>query len=180
MDLIHILCAMQKWIMNHNLGLLNEMKGEVFKQNRKFRLMRGNDMEYKENVLCYEDYCNLRESVGWLLFSKEQTKKALRNSLYTVIAVDGNKIVGMGRLIGDGMYYIMVDVVVCPAYQGKGIGTNITNRLIDYVDSNTPIGGRSSIQLIAEKGKELFYEKVGFKRIPHDYCGSGMRKVIHK
>lgn len=46
-------------------------------------------MEYKENVLCYEDYCELRESVGWLLSSKEQTQKALINSLYTVIAVKG-------------------------------------------------------------------------------------------
>lgn len=52
--------------------------------------------------------------------------------------------------------------------------------LIEYVRNRTTIGGRSSIQLIAEKGKEEFYEKAGFKRIPHDYCGSGMRKVIHK
>ena len=59
-------------------------------------------MEYKENMLCYEDYCELRESVGWLLFSKEQTQKALINSLYTVIAVKDNQTVGMGRLTGDG------------------------------------------------------------------------------
>lgn len=137
-------------------------------------------MEYKENALCYEDYCDLRESVGWLLFSKEQMEKAIKNSIYTVIAVDSGKTVGMGRLLGDGMYYMMVDVVVCPAYQKKGIGRNIMNCLIDYVNRETPIGGRSSIQLIAEKGKEPFYEALGFKRIPHEYCGSGMRKVIHK
>lgn len=137
-------------------------------------------MEYKENVLCFEDYCQLRESVDWLLFSKEQTQEALNNSLYTVIAVNENQTVGMGRLIGDGMYYMIVDIVVHPNYQEKGIGTNITNMLVEYVKTKTPIGGRSSIQLIAEKGKEKFYEKVGFKRIPHDYCGSGMRKVIHK
>lgn len=41
------------------------------------------------------------------------------------------------------------------------------------------IGGRVSIQLIAEKGKEGFYEKMGFKKIPHENCGSGMRKVIY-
>ncbi len=52
-------------------------------------------MEYKENELCYEDYCKLRESVGWLLFSKEQTQKALTNSLYTVIAVKDSQTVGM-------------------------------------------------------------------------------------
>lgn len=137
-------------------------------------------MKYKENVLCYEDYCKLRESVDWLLFSKEQMKKAINNSSYTVIAVDDNQTVGMGRLIGDGMYYIIADIVVYPTYQNKGIGTNITKMLIKYVENETPTGGRSSIQLIAEKGKESFYEKVGFKLIPHDYCGSGMRKVIHK
>lgn len=137
-------------------------------------------MEYKENALCYEEYCSLRESVGWLLFPKEQMEKALNNSVYTVIAVEDGKTVGMGRLLGDGMYYLMVDVVVCPAYQKKGIGRNIMNRLIDYVNQETPIGGRSSIQLIAEKGKEPFYEALGFKRIPHEYCGAGMRKVIHK
>lgn len=43
-------------------------------------------MEYQENVLCYEDYCRLRESVGWTNFSKEQTQAALSNSLYTVAA----------------------------------------------------------------------------------------------
>lgn len=137
-------------------------------------------MEYKENALCYEDYCNLRKSVGWLLFSKEQTENALKNSFFTVIAVDDNEVIGMGRLIGDGMYYMIADIVVSPPYQKKGVGTSIINTIIDFVGRNTPIGGRSSIQLIAEKGKELFYEKIGFMRIPHDYCGSGMRKVIHK
>jgi len=137
-------------------------------------------MEYKENVLCYEDYCNLRKRVGWLLFSKEQTENALSNSLYTVIAVDNSEVVGMGRLIGDGMYCMIADIVVCSSCQKKGIGTNIINMLIDFVGRNTPKGGRPSIQLISEKGKELFYEKMGFKRIPHDHCGSGMRKVIHK
>lgn len=136
-------------------------------------------MNYKENVLCYEDYCKLREGVDWSLFPKEQMLKAINNSLYTVIAVDDNQTVGMGRLIGDGMYYMIADVVVFPAYQNKGIGTNITNMIIEYAKNKTPIGGRSSIHLIAEKGTERFYEKLGFKLIPHAYCGSGMRKVIH-
>lgn len=138
-------------------------------------------MEYKENVLTYEDYFNLRESVGWMNFSKEQTQKALLNGIYTVIAVDDyGDAVGVGRLTGDGMYYMIVDIAVCPDYQKKGIGTEIINMLITYVSRETPVGGRSSIQLIAEKGKESFYEKIGFKKIPHECCGFGMRKVIRK
>ena len=137
-------------------------------------------MQYIENMLHYEDYCKLRESVGWLLFSKEQTQKSLDHSLYTVIAVDEDQTVGMGRLIGDGTYFMLVDIVVQPDYQKQGIGNRIISMILEFVDKETPIGGRSSIQLIAEKGKEIFYEKLGFKIIPHEFCGSGMRKVIRK
>ena len=126
-------------------------------------------MNYKENTLCYEEYCKLRESVGWINFSRTQTEKSLQNSLYTVAAEEDNQVVGMGRVIGDGMYYMIVDIVVQPAYQQMGIGSKILNMIIEYVDSATPDGGRCSIQLIAEKGKETFYESRGFKIIPHEF-----------
>lgn len=136
-------------------------------------------MEYRKNTLCYEDYCKLRESVGWQNSFKVQTQTALDNSLYIVTAVDQGKVVGMGRLTGDGMYYMIVDVVVHPAHQGQKIGTDIIKMLTEYVQDQTPVDGRSSIFLIAEPGKEGFYEKAGFRKIPHEYCGSGMRKVVY-
>lgn len=83
-------------------------------------------------------------------------------------------------MTGDGLYYLIVDIVVQPDHQKKGIGSAIIDMMIDYVDRETPIGGRSSVQLTAEKGKETFYEKKGFKLIPHEHCGSGMRKIIRK
>ena len=52
--------------------------------------------------------------------------------------------------------------------------------MLAYVKEHTPSGGRSSVQLIAEKGKEEFYLGKGFKLIPHEFCGSGMRKIIRK
>lgn len=135
-------------------------------------------MIYTEKKISYTDYVRLRESVNWNNFNKEQTEKCLKNTLYSIEVIDDNIIIGIGRLIGDGMYYMMVDIIVEPSYQGKGIGSNIVNKLIEYVHRETPVGGRSSIQLIAEKGKESFYEKLGFKFIPHELCGSAMRKVI--
>lgn len=137
-------------------------------------------VKYMENALCCEDYCRLRESVEWLNFAREQTEKALNNSLYTVTAEKDKQVVGMGRLIGDGMYYTIVDIVVQPACQKMGIGSRIVDMILEYVNKETPVGGRSSVQLVAEKGKEAFYEKRGFKTIPHEFCGSGMRKIIRK
>lgn len=137
-------------------------------------------MEYLENQLTYEIYYKLRESVGWNNFLEEQTRVALKNSCYSLVVIDKDKSVGMARIIGDGLYYTIVDVVASPAYQGRGIGRKLVEGLLNYVDNETPLGGRTSIQLIAVKGKEKFYEKFGFKSIPHENCGSGMRKIINK
>lgn len=137
-------------------------------------------MEYRENILSYENYHKLRTSVGWTNFSAAQAQTALANSLYTVTAVENNETVAMGRLIGDGQYYMIVDVIVRPDFQKQKIGTSLLNMLLKYVDNHTPDKGRSSVSLIAEKGKEAFYETLGFKRIPHEFCGSGMRKVIYR
>lgn len=137
-------------------------------------------MEYIENQLKYEVYHKLRESVGWHNFSEEQVRKALSSSLYSVVIFDEGLPIGMARVVGDGLYVTIVDVVVSPDYQGKGFGKYLINKVLEYIEKETPVGGRVSIQLIAEKGKETFYEKLGFKRIPHDYCGCGMRKVYHQ
>ena len=116
-------------------------------------------MNYQENSLTYEEYCSLRESVGWKNFPKIQIQEILKRSLYTVVAYKNHQAVGMGRLIGDGLYYVIVDVVVRPDCQQMGIGSKIFEMIVEYVDRQTPVGGRTSVQLIAEKGKEAFYEK---------------------
>ena len=139
-----------------------------------------NEIEYTENSLSYEEYISLRTSVDWCNFSETQARKAIENSIYSITVRENNQAIAMGRLIGDGMYYMVVDVVVRPEYQHRGIGSQIMDMLVRYVDENTPTGGRSSVQLIAEKGKENFYIKKGFKLIPHEHCGSGMRRVIQR
>lgn len=144
------------------------------------KLYGGYIMEYRENDLTYQEYISLRSSVGWNNFAKEQVSKSINNSIYSVTVVENGETIAMGRLLGDGIYFMIVDIVVNPEFQGRGIGSKIVDMLLKYVDDMTPIGGRSSIQLIAEPGKEEFYIKRGFKLIPHEYCGSGMRKVIRK
>ena len=127
-----------------------------------------------------EIYRRLRSGAGWLDLDKEQTERGLSGSLYALVAYDGDEPVGIGRIVGDGIYNIICDVVVAPSYQGKGIGTEIVNRLLEYLESRTPVNGRSSVQLIAEKGKEPFYERFGFRSVPDGSSGSGMRMIIRK
>lgn len=137
------------------------------------------DMLTVVNRLGYEDYASLRASVGWAPLSREQAQHALQADLHHVAAVENGRVVGMGRLVGDGLYHILADLVVRPEYQGRGIGRDLVRRLVAYVQERTPPGGRASLQLIAEPGKEAFYEGLGFRRLPHAFCGAGMRLVLH-
>ena len=137
-------------------------------------------MEYRKNELTYEDYISLRTSVGWNNFAEEQAATSINNTILNLTVVQKDETIAMGRLIGDGIYYMIVDVVVRPEYQGQGIGNAIIDMLLSYVEEHTPSGGRTSVQLITEKGKEDFYMNKGFKLLPHEFCGSGMRKIIRK
>lgn len=134
----------------------------------------------KENQLNYETYYTLRKSVGWNNWSKEQAEKALENSYYSIVIFYNDNAIGMGRVVGDGIYFIIVDVVVRPEYQGRKIGTTIMNSYLEYIEKNMCEGSRVSVQLLAEVGKEQFYIKQGFKLVPHEYCGPALRKIIYK
>ena len=70
--------------------------------------------------------------------------------------------------------------MVIPKYQNKKIGTQIMDKLLEKVNQIKLENPYVRVYLGASKGKEKFYEKRGFKIIPHEFCGSGMRKVIRK
>lgn len=138
------------------------------------------DYKVKENSLCYEIYYSLRESVGWNNWSKEQAEKALEKSYYSIVVFDESKAIGMGRAVGDGIYFTIVDIVVRPEFQGKKIGTFIIQSILTYIENDMCIGSRVSVQLLSEVGKEQFYIKQGFKLVPHEFCGPALRKIIYK
>ena len=102
------------------------------------------------------------------------------NSYYTVTVFDNKVPIGMGRAVGDGIYFMIMDIVVKPEYQRMGIGSTIIHMLLEHIEKNMCVGSRVSVQLISEPDKEQFYIKQGFKLIPHEYCGPALRRVIYK
>lgn len=69
-------------------------------------------------------------------------------------------------------------MVIAPEYQGRGIGKAVAEKLLAYAQSRLPPGGRTSVQLIAAGGKEGFYEKLGFRKMPGGGCGFALRRVL--
>ena len=127
-----------------------------------------------DNILQAEDFVRLRIEAGFAEVPVEHARKALQNGLINVSAIYNGELVGMGRLVGDGaMYWYLQEIIILPKFQRKGIGTMIVNHLVDYAKANSVTGKFTTIGGVSAKGKEPFYEKMGFEIIPN-----GMKKMI--
>jgi GNAT superfamily N-acetyltransferase len=128
-----------------------------------------------ENRLTAWQYCNLKEAVGFGVPTTVQAQKGIENSIYLISAYVDGEVVGMGRLVGDGaiIFYIQ-DLCIKPEFQSKGIGKLIVEKLLQYIKSNSIPNTKVTVGLMAAKGKEKFYEKLGFRIRPNDKEGSGM------
>ncbi len=88
----------------------------------------------------------------------EKLKRAFENSYSRCFAYYENHIIGAARALCDGEYYAAIyDVVVEPEYQGKGVGKQMMNFLIE----NLPV---AQVLLVSVPGKEEFYRKLQFRK----------------
>jgi GNAT superfamily N-acetyltransferase len=101
--------------------------------------------------------------------------EALLNSWYCLSAYDDNRLVGFGRMICDGILHALIlDLIVHPDFQGKGLGGEILSRLVEKCRESRI----RDIQLFSVKGKAGFYRKLGFRERPEG--APGMEVKLHQ
>jgi ribosomal protein S18 acetylase RimI-like enzyme len=78
-----------------------------------------------------EEHARLFERVGWPWYGEVATRRALAGSSFGAVAMRGDEIVGMGRVVGDGsVFFYLQDVVVDPDVQRLGIGSSLVRALL--------------------------------------------------
>ena len=123
------------------------------------------------------DFVLLRQKVGWGDLDKKLAEASLQNSLYHATVTFKGKLIGMGRVIGDGaMYFYIQDVIVDPDHQNIGIGALIMDNIEEYL-SDVAMKG-ATIGLLAAQGKENFYSKYDYIQRPNASLGHGMCKFL--
>ena len=138
-------------------------------------------LKIQENMLDIDTYMNLRAAVGWKVLKEEQALLALKNSIFTVTASIDDKVVGMGRMVGDGAVICYIqDLVVHPSYQKLGVGEALMNSLLDHAHKLKLDGTVLMLCLMCAKGREGFYEKYGFIGRPTDKLGPGMIMYLNE
>ena len=87
--------------------------------------------EYK--TYSAEEILPLYNSVGWTNYTRDPAmlQRAYANSLLTLAAFDGDRLVGIVRAVGDGASVVFVqDLLVLPQYQRQGIGTALLREVL--------------------------------------------------
>ena len=121
------------------------------------------------------EYRKLRASVGWWDVDEGSAETGLANSLFSVVAVEKDNLVGLGRVVGDGgLYFYIQDLIIHPAFQEKGIGKQIMGELMSHIESKAKSG--AFIGLMAARGLARYYESFGFKT--RDGDAPGMYQII--
>jgi len=140
-------------------------------------MAQGSQMEiaYRQEIPSPGQYFELFNLTGWneeYGLTPSELHEAVSHSLFVVAAYDDGRLVGSGRVVSDGIFHaLIVDVIVLPGYQGKGIGTEIMRQLTEYCRSKRI----RDVQLFCAKGKSTFYERLGFRPRSADAPGMDFR-----
>ena len=132
----------------------------------------------KETSVSLDDVLHLYQAVGWTNYTNQpqMMEQALSHSLAIYLARDGEKIVGLVRLVGDGFSSVFVqDLIVLPSYQRQGIGSALMKQaLADYKDAY-------QVQLATDESEKTlgFYRSLGFETLSSFQC-TGMILVDRK
>ena len=116
----------------------------------------------KQEFVKLEDVLQLYQAVGWTNYTdqSEMLEQALSHSLVIYVALDGDAVVGLIRLLGDGFSVILVqDLIVLPIYQRQGIGSALMKEALEaYKDVY-------QVQLVTEETEKNvgFYRSLGFE-----------------
>ena len=133
-------------------------------------------MEIKEYTEYKDDeILRLYSEVGWVSYTQNMPalKQGYMNSLLVLAAYEGDELLGLIRVVGDGFTIIFVqDILVFPEKQRQGVGRALLQAVLDrYKDVR-------QIELVTDNTPKTiaFYNSLGFAEFSQIGC-CGFMKV---
>lgn len=116
------------------------------------------------------EFAALYDATGWAdaALDPALADAALRASWRVAVARLDGRLVGVGRVIGDGVLHAFVtELIVAPEMRGAGIGRSLLDTLVRECLAH----GVTAIQLFAAQGRLDFYRRAGFEAREDDSPG---------
>lgn len=132
-------------------------------------------MEIKEYQTYNEqEIIDLYQNVGWTNYTScpEMLEEAYKNSLCILGAFEKEKLVGVVRVVGDGISIVFVqDILVLPEYQRQGVGSALMRAVLEKYASVYQV---ELLTDSTEKSK-AFYSSVGLVPVSELGCSAYIR-----
>ena len=108
---------------------------------------------------------DLRQSVGWNRMQRDLSDPRLHNA-FQLCAFDGEILAGYAAVVSNGVTDAYIkDVMVHPAYQHQGIGTQLMERVLARLEN---LGMYMVSVVYGDAALAPFYERFGFSTM---LCG---------
>lgn len=129
--------------------------------------------DLRSGVPSAKDFCRLRAVAGLTPRSEAAAAAGLPGTLHGVQAIAEGRVIGMGRIIGDGgLVFHICDMAVEPAFQGQGIGRAIMAALMAHL--KTEIKAEAYVNLLADGPARFLYAEFGLELTEPETRGMAM------
>jgi len=137
------------------------------------------ELKIYENMLTIASMQELRLSCGFPLLDSGMVRTALARSLLNLSAVVDERVVGMLRVTGDGVFvFVICDVMVHPEYRDRGIASAMVLYSLRCIENMLPSGVLGTVSLFAAKEHVRLYKRLGFEALPSRDRGPGMQLTV--
>lgn len=132
-------------------------------------------MEIREYIGYNEpQILELYSSVGWSAYTDhpDVLRKGFEKSLLTLAAYEGDALLGLIRLVGDGETVIFIqDLLVYPEHQRRGVGTSLVKAVLNRFSHVR------QIELVSDDTEKTkaFYRSCGFLPMKEIGCCGFMK-----
>lgn len=136
-------------------------------------------LSFKFQLPHAEEFVSLRQETNWGEITFNQAKASLNLSLCGISVYKDDEIIGMARVLGDGILCLFIqDVIIKKSYRSKNIGRQLMETLIKNLQEN--YNPNCTIGLMAALNQSGFYSRFGFDMRPSPKTDAGMTAPLHQ
>ena len=118
-----------------------------------------------------QEYMDLKAVTGSPEVEISAIATALNRAVLSLLARDDNdRLIGMGRVVGDGAFYFqLVDIMVAASHLDQGVEEMIVSELLSRLAKIAPSG--AEVTVITDVPGIKLYQHAGFKSLYPDRYG---------
>jgi GNAT superfamily N-acetyltransferase len=127
-------------------------------------------VEVRDEIPTVDEFCDLRVAAGLSAMDRTAAAIALPRTLYAVTIRDADRLIGMGRVVGDGLHVQVTDIAVHPDRQGQGLSRLVLESIMGHLAT---LPRSTIVTLFADV--DWLYQKFGFA-VPSASTGMMLRE----